>query len=44
MKYSGKPFSHYPANEGDSNTFLQPSDKEEIAKIISLNLIEHYFF
>ena len=35
MKYSHKYFSDYLLNENSSTTFLQPTDKEEIANIIS---------
>ena len=35
MKYSHKHFSEYLSNENSSTTFLQPTDKEEIANIIS---------
>ena len=35
MKYSHKHFSDYLSNKSDSTTFLQPTDKEEIANIIS---------
>ena len=35
MKYSHKHFSHYLSNETNSTIFLQPTDKEEIANIIS---------
>ena len=34
-KYSHKHFSGYLSNETSSTTFLQPTDKEEIAYIIS---------
>ena len=34
-KYSHKHFSDYLSNESDSTIFLQPTDKEEIANIIS---------
>ena len=55
IKYTHKHFSDYLSNESDSTKFLQPTDKEEIANIISsLNsskasgpkvyLIEYYFF
>ena len=33
--YSHKNFSHYLANENGNSIFLQPTDKEEIANIIS---------
>ena len=35
IKYSHKHFSDYLPNESDSTIFLQPTDKEEIADIIS---------
>ena len=35
IKYSHKHFSDYLSNKTDSATFLQPTDKEEIANIIS---------
>ena len=35
MKYSHKHFSDYLSNENSSTTFLQTTDKEEIANIIS---------
>ena len=35
IKYSHKHFSDYLSNESDSTIFLQPTDKEEIANIIS---------
>ena len=35
MKYSHKHFSDYLANENGNSIFLQPTDKEEIANIIS---------
>ena len=35
IKYTHKHFSDYLLNECDSTIFLQPSDKEEIANIIS---------
>ena len=35
IKYSHKHFSDYLSNESSSTTFLQPTDKEEIANIIS---------
>ena len=55
IKHSHKHFSDYLSNENSSTIFLQPTDKEEIANIISsLNsnkasgkivyLIEYYFF
>ena len=55
IKYSQKHFSDYLSNQSSSTIFLQPSDKEEVANIISsLNskkasvqivyLIEYYFF
>ena len=55
IKYSHKHFSNYLLNESSSTIFLQPTDKEEIANIISsLNSnkasgpnsipIEYYFF
>ena len=34
-KYSHKHFSNYLSNETSGTIFLQPTDKEEIAKIIS---------
>ena len=34
-KYSHKPFSDYLSNESSSTIFLQSTDKEEIANIIS---------
>ena len=55
IKYSHKHFSDYLSNESDSTIFLQPTDKEEIANIISsfnsvrylaqiVYLTEYYFF
>ena len=55
VKYSHQHFSGYLSNESSSTIFLQPTDKDEIANIISsLNfnkvptqkvyLIEYYFF
>ena len=53
IKYSHKHFSDYPSNERSSTIFLQPTNKEEIANIISSlssnktsgpNSIEYYFF
>ena len=35
IKYTHKHFSDYLSNESDSTIFLQPTDKEEIANIIS---------
>ena len=35
IKYSHKHFSDYLSNENSSTIFLQPTDKEEIANIIS---------
>ena len=35
MKYSHKHFSDYLSNENSSTTFLQTTNKEEIANIIS---------
>ena len=35
IKYSHKDFSDYLSNENSSAIFLQPTDKEEIANIIS---------
>ena len=35
IKYSHKRFSDYLSNESSSTIFLQPTDKEEIANIIS---------
>ena len=35
IKYSHKYFSDYLSNESDSTIFMQPTDKEEIATIIS---------
>ena len=35
IKYSRKHFSDYLSNETSSSIFLQPTDKEEIANIIS---------
>ena len=35
IKYSRKHFSDYHSNENESKIFLQPTDKEEIANIIS---------
>ena len=35
MKYTHKYFSDYLLNESDSKIFLEPTDKEEIANIIS---------
>ena len=35
IKYTHKHFSDYLSNESDSTIFLQPSDKEEIANIMS---------
>ena len=35
LKYSHKHFSDYLSNESSSTLFLQPTDKEEIANIIS---------
>ena len=35
VKYSNKHFSDYLSNENSSTIFLQPTDKEEIANIIS---------
>ena len=35
IKYTYKHFSDYLSNESDSTIFLQPTDKEEIANIIS---------
>ena len=35
IKYSHKHFSDYLSNESSSTTFLQPTDKEEVANIIS---------
>ena len=35
IKYGHKHFSDYLSNESDSTIFLQPTDKEEIANIIS---------
>ena len=35
IKYTHKHFSDYFSNEGDSIIFLQPTDEEEIANIIS---------
>ena len=35
IKYSDKHFSDYLSNENSSTIFLQPTDKEEIANIIS---------
>ena len=35
IKYSHKHFSDYLSNETSSTIFLQPTDKEEIANIIS---------
>ena len=35
IKYSNKHFSDYLSNETSSTIFLQPTDKEEIANIIS---------
>ena len=37
IKYSHKHFSDYLSNETSSAIFLQPTNKEEIAKISSLN-------
>ena len=37
IKYSHKHFSDYLSNETSSTIFLQPTDKEKIAKISSLN-------
>ena len=55
IKYSHKHFSDYLSNESSSTISLQPTDKEEIANIISsinserllaqiVYLIEYYFF
>ena len=52
IKYLHKHFSDYLSNESSSTMFLQPTDKEEIANIISslrllaqiVYLIEYYFF
>ena len=55
VKYSHEHFPGYLSNESSSTIFLQPTDKDEIANIISsLNfnkvptqkvyLIEYYFF
>ena len=55
IKYSHKHFSDYLSNESGSTIFLQPSDKNEIANIISspnfskvldkiVYLIEYHFF
>ena len=35
IKYSHKHFSDYLSNESSSTIFLQPTDKEEVANIIS---------
>ena len=35
IKYSHKHFSDYLSNESSSTTFLQPTDKEEVANIMS---------
>ena len=35
IKYTHKHFSDYLSNESDSTIFLQPTNKEEIANIIS---------
>ena len=35
IKYSHKHFSDYLSNENNNTIFLQPTDKEEIANIIS---------
>ena len=35
IKYSHKHFSGYLSNESSSTIFLQPTDKEEVANIIS---------
>ena len=35
IKYTHKHFSDYLSNESDSTIFLQPTDKEEIANILS---------
>ena len=35
IKYKHKHFSEYLSNESDGTIFLQPTDKEEIANIIS---------
>ena len=35
IKYTHKHFSYYLSNESDSTIFLQPTNKEEIANIIS---------
>ena len=35
IKYSHKHFSDYLSNESGSTIFLQPTDKEEIANIMS---------
>ena len=35
IKYSHKQFSDYLSNESSSTIFLQPTDKEETANIIS---------
>ena len=35
IKYTHKHFTDYLSNESDSTIFLQPTDKEEIANIIS---------
>ena len=37
IKYSHKHFSDYLSNETSSTIFLQPTDKEEIANISSLD-------
>ena len=37
IKYSHKHFSDFLSNETSSTIFLQPTDKEEIANISSLN-------
>ena len=35
IKYTHKHFSDHLSNESDSTIFLQPTDKEEVANIIS---------
>ena len=55
IKHSHKNFSDYLSNENNNTIFLQPTNKEEIANIISflilirllaqiVYLIEYYFF
>ena len=43
IKYSHKHFSDYLSNESSSTIFLQPTDKEEVANIISSLLVQILF-